>query len=82
MDIATAVIAESSLSYIGLGAQPPTPSWGRMLTEARGFLGRAVWLSVFPGFFIMVTIISFNLFGDSLRDIIDPGLGGVNKSSI
>lgn len=79
MDIATAVIAESSLSYLGLGAQPPTPSWGRMLTEARGFLGRAAWLSIFPGFFLMVTIISFNLLGDSLRDIVDPRLRRGNK---
>ena len=79
MDIATAVIAESSLSYLGLGAQPPTPSWGRMLTEARGFLGRAAWLSIYPGIFLMVTIISFNLLGDSLRDIVDPKLRRSNK---
>lgn len=79
MDIATAVIAESSLSYLGLGAQPPTPSWGRMLTEARGFLGRAAWLSIYPGIFLMVTIISFNLLGDSLRDIVDPRLRRSNK---
>ena len=79
MDIATAVIAESSLSYLGLGAQPPTASWGRMLTEARGFLGRAVWLSIFPGIFLMTTIICFNLLGDSLRDIVDPRLRRGNK---
>jgi peptide/nickel transport system permease protein len=73
-DIATAILAESSLSYLGLGAQPPTPSWGRMLTEGRGFMGQAPWLAVFPGLAIMLTVISFNLLGDSLRDILDPRL--------
>ena len=73
-DIATAIIAESSLSYLGLGAQPPATSWGRMLTEARGFLGQAIWLAVFPGLFIMITVIGFNLFGDGLRDVLDPRL--------
>ena len=75
-DIATAIIAESSLSYLGLGAQPPTTSWGRMLTEARGFLAQATWLAIFPGLFIMITVICFNLFGDGLRDILDPRLKG------
>lgn len=75
-DIATAVIAESSLSYLGLGAQPPATSWGRMLTEARGFLSQAVWLAVFPGLSIMITVICFNLFGDGLRDVLDPRLKG------
>ncbi len=75
-DIATAIIAESSLSYLGLGAQPPTTSWGRMLTDARGFMAQAVWLAIFPGLFIMATVICFNLFGDSLRDVLDPRLRG------
>ena len=75
-DIATAIIAESSLSYLGLGAQPPTPSWGRMLTEARAFFGQAVWLALCPGLAIMLTVIAFNLFGDGLRDAIDPRLRG------
>ena len=75
-DIATAVIAESSLSYLGLGAQPPATSWGRMLTEARGFLAQAVWLAIFPGLAIMITVICFNLFGDGLRDALDPRLKG------
>lgn len=75
-DIGTAIITESSLSYLGLGAQPPTPSWGRMLTEARAFLGHATWLGVFPGLFIMITVIGFNLVGDGLRDILDPRMRG------
>ncbi len=75
-DVATAIIAESSLSYLGLGAQPPITSWGRMLTEARGFLGQAVWLGIFPGLFIMITVIGFNLAGDALRDALDPRLRG------
>ncbi len=75
-DIGTAIITESSLSYLGLGAQPPTPSWGRMLTEARAFLGQATWLGVFPGLFIMITVIGFNLVGDGLRDILDPRMRG------
>jgi peptide/nickel transport system permease protein len=75
-DVGTAIIAESSLSYLGLGAQPPTPSWGRMLTEARAFLGQATWLGVFPGLFIMITVIGFNLVGDGLRDILDPRMRG------
>ena len=75
-DIATAIIAESSLSYLGLGAQPPIPSWGRMLTEARAFFGQAIWLAVCPGLAIMLTVIAFNLFGDGLRDIVDPRLRG------
>ena len=75
-DVATAIIAESSLSYLGLGTQPPTPSWGRMLTEARAFFGQAIWLALFPGLAIMLTVIAFNLFGDGLRDAIDPRLRG------
>jgi len=75
-DLATAILAESALSYLGLGAQPPTPSWGRMLTEARGFLGQAAWLGVFPGLAIMLTVIAFNLLGDGLRDLVDPRLRG------
>ena len=75
-NVATAIIAESSLSYLGLGAQPPTPSWGRMLTEARAFFGRAIWLALCPGLAMMLTVIAFNLFGDGLRDAIDPRLRG------
>lgn len=73
-DLAGAIIAESALSYLGLGAQPPTPSWGRMLTESRSFLGQAPWLVIFPGLFVMVTVIAVNMTGDGLRDLLDPRL--------
>lgn len=73
-DIAGAIIAESALSYLGLGAQPPTPSWGRMLTESRSFVGQAPWLIIFPGLVVMVTVVSVNMMGDGLRDLLDPRL--------
>ena len=73
-DLAGAIIAESALSYLGLGAQPPTPSWGRMLTESRAFVGQAPWLVIFPGLFVMVTVIAVNMTGDGLRDFLDPSL--------
>jgi peptide/nickel transport system permease protein len=67
-----AVLIEASLSYLGLSAQPPTPSWGNMLNEGRTYLETAPWISVFPGIAIMVTVLAFNLLGDGLRDILDP----------
>jgi peptide/nickel transport system permease protein len=67
-----AVLIEASLSYLGLSAQPPTPSWGNMLNEGRTYLETAPWISVFPGLAIMVTVLAFNLLGDGLRDILDP----------
>ena len=73
-DLAGAIIAESALSYLGLGAQPPTPSWGRMLTESRAFVDQAPWLVIFPGLFVMVTVIAVNMTGDGLRDLLDPRL--------
>ena len=73
-DLASAIIAESALSYLGLGAQPPTPSWGRMLTESRAFVDQAPWLVIFPGLFVMVTVIVVNMTGDGLRDLLDPRL--------
>jgi peptide/nickel transport system permease protein len=68
----TAVLAEASLSYIGLGTQPPNPSWGRMLEEARLFLDVAPWMAIFPGFAIFFTVLGFNFLGDGLRDLMDP----------
>ncbi len=68
----TAVLAEASLSYIGLGTQPPNPSWGRMLEEARLFLDVAPWMAIFPGFAIFLTVLGFNFLGDGLRDLMDP----------
>ena len=70
--ISQAIIIESSLSYLGLGTQPPTPSWGTMINEGRTFLDSAPWISVFPGAAIMGAVLAFNLLGDGLRDILDP----------
>jgi len=67
-----AILIEASLSYLGLSAQPPTPSWGNMLNEGRTYLETAPWISVFPGIAIMVAVLAFNLIGDGLRDILDP----------
>lgn len=69
-----AILIESALSYLGLGAQPPLPSWGNMVVEGRQFLGSAWWIATFPGVAIFVTVLGFNLFGDGLRDILDPTL--------
>ena len=70
--IATAIIAEASLSFLGLGQQPPAPSWGSMLNSAQRFLTQAPWLAVFPGLAIFLVVLSFNLVGDGLRDALDP----------
>ena len=68
------VIAEAGLSYVGLGAQPPTPSWGRMLAESQTMISFAPWLALFPGLAIFLTVFGLNLFGDGLRDYLDPKL--------
>jgi peptide/nickel transport system permease protein len=73
---ATAIITEASLSFLGLGIQPPLPSWGNMIADGRGFLMDAPWIATFPGLAISLTILGFNLFGDGLRDILDPRLRG------
>ena len=70
--IAAAIIAEASLSFLGLGQQPPEPSWGSMLNSAQRFLEQAPWLAVFPGLAIFLVVLSFNLVGDGLRDALDP----------
>ena len=72
LTVATAIIAEASLSFLGLGQQPPAPSWGSMLNAAQRFLTNAPWMAVWPGVAIFVTVLSFNLFGDGLRDALDP----------
>ena len=74
LGIATAIIEAAALGFLGLGAQPPTPEWGLMLTDARNFLLNAPWAMIFPGAAIMVTVLGFNLFGDGLRDALDPQL--------
>lgn len=70
--IAGAIIAEASLSFLGLGQQPPAPSWGSMLNSAQRFLTQAPWLAIFPGAAIFLAVFSFNLIGDGLRDALDP----------
>ncbi len=72
LTIATAIIAEAALSFLGLGQQPPQPSWGSMLNSAQRFLSNAPWMAVFPGIAIFITVLSFNLLGDGLRDALDP----------
>ncbi|MGE0522565.1 MAG: ABC transporter permease [Variibacter sp.] len=72
LSIATAIIAEASLSFLGLGQQPPAPSWGSMLNSAQRFLVQAPWMAVWPGLAIFLTVLSFNLVGDGLRDALDP----------
>ena len=69
---AAAIIAESTLSFLGLGVQPPTPSWGSMLNVAQGFLNQAPWMAWWPGLAIFVTVLAFNVVGDGLHDALDP----------
>ena len=70
--VASAILMESGLSYLGLGVQPPTPSWGNMLMDGKRFLTRNIWYTFFPGLFIFITVMSINFLGDGLRDAIDP----------
>ncbi len=72
LTIATAIIAEASLSFLGLGQQPPSPSWGSMLNTAKAFLDQAPWLAMWPGIAIFFVVLGFNLLGDGLRDALDP----------
>jgi peptide/nickel transport system permease protein len=74
LGMATAIIAEAALSFLGLGVQPPTPSWGTMLNEGRAFLRTAPHISTLPGLAIMITVLGFNFLGDGLRDALDPRL--------
>ena len=69
---ALAILAEAALSYLGLGIQPPHPSWGLMLKQAQSFMGLSPWPAIFPGIAIVLTVLGFNLVGDGLRDILDP----------
>jgi peptide/nickel transport system permease protein len=74
IQFAIAILAEAALSYLGLGTQPPRPSWGRMLTEAQALLFQAPWLAVWPGAAIAAAVLGLNLMGDGLRDLLDPRL--------
>lgn len=75
--MAQVIIAEASLSFLGIGVPPPTPSWGNMLAEGRNYLASAWWLATFPGLAIMLTLQGINLLGDGLRDILDPRLSSL-----
>jgi len=72
MSFAFALLSEAGLQFLGLGARPPTPSWGLMLNETRGIIEFAPWAGIFPGLAIALAVIGFNLFGDGLRDLLDP----------
>jgi peptide/nickel transport system permease protein len=74
LGVGDTIVMEAGLSFLGLGVQPPTPSWGTMVSAGRGVLLNAWWLSTFPGLAIVVTVLSFNLVGDGLRDALDPRL--------
>ena len=76
LGIASAVLVESALSFLGIGVQPPTPSWGNILTQGQSTLGVAWWLSFYPGMAILVTVLGYNLLGEGIRDAIDPRLRG------
>ena len=71
LGIGEAVLAEAALSFLGLGIRPPQPSWGNMLTDAREAIRSAPWVTIFPGLAVFVTVLSFNLLGDALRDVLD-----------
>jgi peptide/nickel transport system permease protein len=72
LSLAFAILTEAALSFLGLGIQPPTPSWGRMLFDGRGFVTQAWWMAVFPGLAIFLTVLALNLVGDAMRDALDP----------
>ena len=76
--IPLAILAEAGLSFLGLGVTPTTPTWGLMLSEGRQFISQAWWISIFPGFAIMITVLAFNMFGDGLRDVFDVKEGEVS----
>ncbi len=74
VSLAYAIIAEAALSFLGLGAPPPAPSWGNILSDARNFMMEAPWMTVFPGIAITLSVMGFNMAGDALRDVLDPRL--------
>ncbi len=72
LGIAGAILTESALSFLGIGVQPPTPSWGNILTSGKDYIEFAWWLSLFPGLAILVTVLAYNLLGEGIRDALDP----------
>ncbi len=79
--VAGAILIESSLSFLGIGVQPPTPSWGNILSSGKDYIETAWWLSVFPGLAILMTVLSYNLVGEGLRDALDPRLWQAERTS-
>lgn len=79
LGVASAIIVEASLSYLGLGPPPPTPTWGRLIADGQPYLRDAAWISIFPGLAILVTVLALNVFGDGLRDSLDPRALTVNS---
>ena len=71
LGMGSAIVLEATLSFLGMGAQPPTPSWGSMLSNGRTYLFIAPWSAIFPGIATIITVLGFNLLGDGLRDIMD-----------
>lgn len=74
LSTAAAITAEATLSFLGLGTQPPTPSWGSMLNFAQPYLSTAPWMAIYPGLAIFITVLALNLLGDGLREVLDPRL--------
>ena len=72
--MASAIIAEAALSFLGLGVPPSTPTWGGMLADGRTFISTSYWMALFPGVCIFVTVLAINMLGEALRDILDPKL--------
>jgi peptide/nickel transport system permease protein len=81
LGVGGAILTESALSFLGIGVQPPNPSWGNMLTEGKDNLEIAWWLSVFPGMAILLTVLGYNLLGEGLRDAMDPRIRGSEKNN-
>lgn len=78
--LATAMLTEANLSFLGLGVQPPEPSWGSMISAGRQYVSTAFWYPVIPGIGILITVLGFNLVGDGLRDLLDPRLRGIGRT--
>ncbi len=74
MNVGTAIIVEAALSFLGIGVQPPTPAWGKMLADSLEYIDTAPWMMLFPGLAILITVLGFVMLGDGLRDAFDPRL--------
>jgi peptide/nickel transport system permease protein len=79
LSLAFAILSEAALSFLGLGVEPDTPSWGILLNEGKDWMEMAWWLAVFPGIAITLAVLSFNLMGDGLRDALDPRMRNLNE---